>query len=423
MGPGSAGDGPAVRDISNVARPVVRLRPGKSKLFYAGNAIVLENAVDGVVGTGSPAVGDIVPLVDHNNCLIGWGAYNPHSLFRLRILHNFVRDGQFDIGDSFNLEKLVADRIQKAADIRKRVGLPSAETNVYRLINGEGDRLSGLVVDVFADRIVMESSAAWVELNRPLIIDSIKAVLGDHYTFIWKRSEDKLRQEGYKGMFEHEEIEDGVVVVREHGLSFEVDLKTGQKTGFYCDHRENRNLMASYANGAEVLDCFTYTGGFGLHAAARGAKSVTMIDSSPGAIESAVRNAKLNGLNADIKKGDVFDFLHNAQAEGRKWDIVIIDPPKFAPKVKNLPQATRKYRGLNKRALSVVKDGGLLLTCTCSRAMSASGTFIDVLEQAAREANKNITVLNVLGAGPDHPNHPMMPETIYLTAVLLAVNS
>lgn len=186
------------------------------------------------------------------------------------------------------------------------------DTNVYRLINGEGDRLSGLVVDVFGDSAVIESSAAWVEIHRTAVEDAVRGALREGVNLVWRRSADKLRQEGYtpKDLGQTFAPQDPApAIVAEHGLQFEVALHSGQKTGYYCDQRDNRKLIAGLAKDADVLDCFCYTGGFGIHAGVNGARSVTLVDSSEPSLDAARRNAERNNVKAEICKDDVFNFL------------------------------------------------------------------------------------------------------------------
>eukprot|EP00189_Rhodosorus_marinus_P002801 CAMPEP_0113961198 /NCGR_PEP_ID=MMETSP0011_2-20120614/5165_1 /TAXON_ID=101924 /ORGANISM="Rhodosorus marinus" /LENGTH=478 /DNA_ID=CAMNT_0000972791 /DNA_START=99 /DNA_END=1535 /DNA_ORIENTATION=+ /assembly_acc=CAM_ASM_000156 len=406
--------------------PVVKLKKGKSKIFYDGNAIVLEGAIDCILGSESkigPAA--VLPLVDHNFSVIGWGVYNRSSKFRFRILHHVIYDGEFDISQQIDMVHTLTLKLTRSMQLRQMLKLPSEETDAFRLANSEGDSISGLIIDIYGNTAVVESSALWVEVHREEVERALRATLQDDVEIFWRQSKDKLVQEGMS----KEELETGPnpsearqQMVKEHRVEFEVELGAGsQKTGFFCDQRDNRARIAQLAKQKDVLDCFSYTGGFALHAAANGAKSVTAVESSKAALRIAEGNASRNRVNVDFKEADVFDFLKGAMENGQKWDIVVIDPPKYAPTQKSLERARRKYHGLNKRALSVTRSGGLLLSCSCSRAMTGSGKFEDMIASAAQDAGKRVTFLGTFGASPDHPNHPSMPETKYLTATLVAV--
>ena len=390
---------------------------GKARLFKSGNPLVFSGAVKRVE-PGSLRAGDIVDVVDGADKLLGWGVYNPHSMYRVRLLAS----DEPALLEHRNMGELVAHRVRSAAAVRSAAGLPSEETTAYRLINGEGDRLSGLMVDVFDGVAVVVSSALWLERYR----DEVSAAISSLPTvnrLEWRRSEARLKKDGWdpsEGGAQAEAAAEAAVCVKENGLRYHVDV-FGQKSGFYCDQRENRKALAELCRGRAVLDLFCYSGGFSLGAARAGAASCVGVDSSGAAVALATRNAELNGLAATCRftKADVMAFLQEAPPLS---DVVICDPPKYAPTVKDLTRAERKYRKLNSLAMRAVRPGGLLLSCTCSGAMTQSGGFERMLQDAALAEGRSLTLLRRSGAASDHTLHPAYPEGHYLTAVLAVVH-
>ena len=400
----------------------VTLVSGKARLFKSGNPLVFSGAVKRVE-PGSLRAGDIVDVVDGADKLLGWGVYNPHSMYRVRLLAS----DEPALLEHRDMSELVAHRIRSAAAVRSAAGLPSEETTAYRLINGEGDRLSGLMVDVFDGVAVVVSSALWLERYR----DEVSAAISSLPTvnrLEWRRSEARLKKDGWDPSEGGAQAEaaaaeaaaEAAVCVKENGLRYHVDV-FGQKSGFYCDQRENRKALAELCRGRAVLDLFCYSGGFSLGAARAGAASCVGVDSSGAAVALATRNAELNGLAATCRftKADVMSFLQEAPPLS---DVVICDPPKYAPTVKDLTRAERKYRKLNSLAMRAVRPGGLLLTCTCSGAMTQSGGFERMLQDAALAEGRSLTLLRRSGAASDHTLHPAYPEGHYLTAVLAVVH-
>ncbi|KAL2632026.1 hypothetical protein R1flu_016712 [Riccia fluitans] len=278
---------------------------------------------------------------------------------------------------------LIQTRISASIELRKMLGLPATETNVYRLINSEGDGLSGLITDVLGEHLVVASSAAWVERMK---IDEVEVV------------ENSIR---YRAS------------------------PTGQKTGFYADERDNRHFLRLLCKGKTVLDLCCYSGGFALNAIVGGASHVTGVDSSGPAIELAKANAALNGIEegrCTFIRQDSKHFLSLSVAEGRSWDIVILDPPKLAPNRKVLPRAMVQYRRLNALTMRAINPKGLLMTCSCSGAMTQSGQFLSVLQEASKQAGRKLTQLRYAGPSSDHTLDVSYPEGAYLTNVLLKVH-
>ncbi|CAB1110712.1 unnamed protein product [Ectocarpus sp. CCAP 1310/34] len=354
---GVAEPGTTVACSRKLSKAVVVAR-GKARLFWDGNPLVYGGAVSRV--EGDPAAGDVVDVIDSSGKFIAWGVYNPDSMYRVRVL---AREGEAVCHDR-DVGAVVKERLLTARDARRAIGLPNAKTDTYRLVNGEGDRLSGLVVDVFAGVVGVSSSAVWVEAFRPEIEGALGEVFGaDATEIIWRRSDGRLQQDGWKGnnlsspgvvaettgadseaargAGSSEEV--GAVgggetgekrlrsdapstVVREHGLEFEVRPQFGQKTGFYCDQRESRQAVRELSQGKNVLDMFCYSGGFALNAAAGGALRVVGVDSSQPALEEAQVNAARNELEGltEFVKDDALNFM---KASCCRRAPAIIAPP------------------------------------------------------------------------------------------------
>lgn len=422
------------------AVPTVVLSGGKARLFKGGNPLVFSGAVSAV--RGSAAAGDLVDVVDGSGSLVGWGVYNPLSQYRVRILAHAPSDS-----DHRDISALIHTRLAAAARRRATCALPSDKDTAYRLCNSEGDRLSGLTVDVFDGIAVVISSAIWLERHRDVITDALLELDGIT-SVVWRRAEARLKMDGWPvdGM-DAGEVQDAgeetgpdTRLILESGLKYEVNPWLGQKSGFYCDQRDNRAAVAALARGRKMLDLFCYSGGFSLSAARAGATHAVGVDSSGAALELARRNAELNDVGSitSFVQADCVKYLENGEmldrdprtsermvANGgapRDFDIVICDPPKFAPTVKDLERASRKYRKLNGLAMRALRPGGLLVTCTCSAAMSQSGTFLKTVHEAAEIEGRSLTLLSESGAARDHVLHPAVMESRYLTCLMFVVD-
>lgn len=402
----------------------VILKKGKTQLFRDGSPMVYSGAVDRIIGRPPPKTGDIVLVADGSEKPIGWGLYNSVSMFCVRLMQ-LEEETTRDPLCALNVDKLLEARIGAAIELRKSVRLPSSETNAYRLVNSEGDRLSGLIVDIFGNFAVVASSAAWVEKYRPEIECYISRINGiDHIK--WRPSVDILKEEGLDVSDPKDSNQTPFsekVKVMENGVYYTISLE-GQKTGFYADQRENRYFISSISKGQKVLDVCCYSGGFALNAAHGGATNVIGIDTSLPALELAKENICLNDLDPrkiTFLREDASEFMKEAASRHESWDIVVLDPPKLAPRRKVLQSASGMYRSLNSLAMQITKRGGLLMTCSCSGAMTQSGMFLRVLQGAASMAGRRITVLRQAGAACDHPIDPSYPEGAYLTNYLLRV--
>ncbi|ESW05436.1 hypothetical protein PHAVU_011G179100 [Phaseolus vulgaris] len=413
----------ALHQPKGVAKVV--LKKGKTQIFKDGNPMVYSGAVDRIIGRPPPKTGDVVLVADGTEKPIGWGLYNSVSMFCVRLMQ-LQDEATSDSNCALNMEKLIETRIDAAVEVRRRLGLPSVHTNAYRLINSEGDRLSGLIIDVFGDVAVVASSAAWVEKYKSEIEACLRKI--NYINHInWRPSVDILKEDGVNES-DLKEMHSSTCPERtkivENGIVYTISLK-GQKTGFYADQRENRQFISRISDGLKVLDLCCYSGGFALNAVRGGALNVTGIDTSLLALELAKENVLLNSIDPErisFLKEDATEFMKGALLRNESWDIVIIDPPKLAPTKKALHNASGMYRNLNSLAMQLTKRGGLLMTCSCSGAVTQSGIFLRILQGAASMAGRRITVLRQSGAACDHPIDPSYPEGAYLTNILLRVS-
>lgn len=445
--------------------PRVILKGGKIRLFTEHQSpTVYGGAVDRVLGRPTPKAGDTVLVCNGAEEPFAWGLYNPVSMYRVRIMQTL---DEVDVENLIqpDLTAILTARIQAAVALRAALGLPKDKvTNVYRLVNSEGDRLSGLVVDVLGDVATVQASAAWVQKHRLLIEELITKNVGLQKvkTIVWRQAAELTEEEGWVNKEANESRDDdsgpgssegnsggaaqqqegehhqqetgggpsGTAMIEESSLvAIEASLKyvvdpTGQKTGFYCDQRDHRAFIRSISADKDVLDVCCYSGGFALNAAAGGAASAHGIDSSAPAVELATRNAELNGFadRCSFEKAESAEYMKRAGLEGKSWDIVVLDPPKLAPTRKSLQGAWRKYEALNASAMRLVRPGGILMTCSCSGAVAQSGEFIPMLQRAAKRAQRRVTLLRSGSAAGDHPIDPGYPEGLYLTNITLIVN-
>lgn len=374
---------------------IVTLKKGEGRTLKAGGAWVYDNEIDSIMGSFEN--GDIVTVHDFDGYFLGYGFINTKSKITVRILS---RKKDTVIDDVF-----LEERVQAAWDYRKQV----IDTGSCRLIFGEADFLPGIVVDKFADVLVVESLALGIDKLKQQILDAVKRVLAkDGITVrgIYERSDAKVReQEGmerYKG-FIGEPFDTRVEIV-ENGVKYIVDVEDGQKTGFFLDQKKNRAAMHSVCKGKRVLDCFTHTGSFALNAGIAGATEVIGVDASELGVEQARENARLNGLEDKVSFvcADVFDFLPGLEEKGEKFDVVILDPPAFTKSRNSIKNAVKGYREINVRGMKLVKDGGFLATCSCSHFMDPE-LFHKTIMEAARGAHKRLRQVEFRTQAPDHP--------------------
>jgi 23S rRNA (cytosine1962-C5)-methyltransferase len=385
----------------------VVLRQGRARPLWFGHPWVYANAVERLDGTAT--AGDVVSLVDHDGRFIGRGFWNPRSQIPVRLCTR--ADEAVDAA-------FLRGRIARAKAARQRLGLPSETTNVYRLVNSEGDDLPGLVVDIYADAAVAQVTTLGIANRRPEIYDALEAELGVRTIF-------EIAPASYadlEGFAAGSRIARGAsrasVAVVENGIKLEVEPLSGQKTGMFIDQRETRARVGELARGARVLDCYAYAGGFGLAAARGGAAAVTAVDSSARAVARIEAHGAANGVRIEAVEADVFRFLETATP--RAHDIVIVDPPKFARARKDLEAARKGYERLNALALAAVAPGGILVTCSCSQNVDAEA-FERIVAAGAKQAGREVRVFERRGPASCHLLPPAFPEGQYLKVLLAYV--
>lgn len=386
--------------------PTLHLKPGKEKSLLRRHPWIYANAIDRL--SGAPGSGDTVRVLGADGRFLAWAAFSPTSALRARAW-SFT---EAELPDA----ALIAARV--AAAVARRDGLQS-HTDAVRLIFGEADALPGLVVDRYRDQLVVQFLAAGVEHWRDPIVAALREATGCDAVF--ERSDAAARER--EGLVSREGVLHGPapepVPITEHGVRYEVDVVSGHKTGFYIDQRDNRQLVAEHAAGRRVLNCFCYTGGFTLAARRGGAIEAVSVDSSAEALAGATRNEQLNGLAPSVWwQTNVFDALKSMLAEGRQFDLIVLDPPKFAPSVQHLDRAARAYKEINLKALRLLAPGGLLFTFSCSGAVSVD-LFQKIVAGAVFDARTDMQMLRRLAAGVDHPMSMTHPEGEYLKGLML----
>jgi 23S rRNA (cytosine1962-C5)-methyltransferase len=345
--------------------------------------------------------GSLVNLVDPKDRWIGTGFYNGHARVRVRLLSTTQ-------GEAVD-EAFFAGRIAKAIEWREQTLKLSQKTDAYRLINSEGDDLSGLVVDRFGDCLVVEFFAAGMFRMREMVQKALSAHFpkAKFYSFAERHVQ---KQESFDC---REEVPPAPTHIVEQGIKFRVAPGSLHKTGFFTDQRENRRALGEFSDGKRVLDLCCHTGGFSLYAAKAGAKEVTGLDQDPEALAIARANAEANGVKINFVGGDLYSWLREPK---ETFDVVVLDPAKQTRSREKLPEALRAYGTMNQLALKQVKPGGLFLTCSCS-GLVKEDMFLEVLRQAASVAKRRVQIFNLTGAGGDHPYLVDVPEGRYLKAI------
>ena len=392
---------------------VVTLKKGEGRALKSGGLWIYDNEIASVMG--SFADGDLVLVHDFDGYPMGKGFINRNSKIRVRML---TRKEDTEIDDAF-----FKKRVRDAWEYRKK----TVDTSSCRMIFGEADFLPGLVVDKFADVLVVQSLALGIDKRKETILRLLKEVLEEDGVVIrgiYERSDAKVRlQEGMertKGFLG--EPFDTLVEIVENGVRYQVDVQDGQKTGFFLDQKYNRLAIQKLCRGAEVLDCFTHTGSFALNAGIAGAAHVTGVDASELAVHQARENARLNGLEDRVQFlcEDVFELLPRLEKEGEKFDVVILDPPAFTKSRNSIKNAVKGYREINLRAMKLVKDGGFLATCSCSHFMDYE-LFTQTIGQAARNVHKRLRQVEYRTQSPDHPILWAADESYYLKFYIFQV--
>lgn len=392
---------------------IVTLKKGEGRTIKSGGMWIFDNEIASIAGSFHN--GDIVTVHDFDGYPMGKGFINQNSKIRVRML---TRNAKQEIDENF-----LRTRIKQAWEYRKK----TVDTSSCRIIFGEADFLPGFVVDKFSDVLVVQSLALGMDRFKVQIIDILKEILaedGIRIRGVYERSDAKVRKneglERIKG-FIGEEFDTNVEII-ENGVKYIVDVKDGQKTGFFLDQKYNRLAIQKLCKDAKVLDCFTHTGSFALNAGIAGAKSVLGVDASELAVHQAMENAKQNGLENTVKFQcvDVFELLPSLEKKGEKFDVIILDPPAFTKSRNSIKNAIKGYREINLRAMKLVKPGGYLATCSCSHFMDYE-LFTKTIHQAAQNVHKRLRQVEYRTQSPDHPILWAADESYYLKFYIFQV--
>ncbi len=407
--PATITEAPPMSDAVVAAEmPALRLKRNEDRRLQAGHLWVFSNEVD---TAQTPLTkfepGQLVRVLTHNDKALGLAYVNPKSLISARMLSTWrVPDVAW-----------FAARIRIALALRERLYAEPC----YRVVYGESDGLPGLVIDRFGSRCVVQIGTAGMERLKPVIQEAVLQVL-KCATLLFKNDSGARELEGLDSYVEAAKgniDEPGLVI--EDGLRFSVPLAEGQKTGWFFDQAANRRALPKYVTkGARVLDVFSYAGAWGIRAAKAGAGEVLCVDGSASALELAARNADHNRLRISTRKGDAFDVLEALAKDSGRFDVVIVDPPAFAKRRKDVPKALAAYKRLNQLAMQLLSGDGILVSCSCSQHVAAED-LQDAIAKAARVTDKHLQLLELGGQAPDHPVHPAIPETRYLKAYFCRV--
>ncbi len=395
-----------------MARPVIRLHPGKHKRIAQGHPWVYSNEIvmDGAAKALPP--GAIVAFKAHDGTFLGWGSFNPKTLIAGRVFDRTPL-GQPDFA-------WLTGRLEAALSIRDAlIGTP-----YYRLVHAEADGLPGLIVDRFGDYLSLEINTAGMEALQPVLLDALESLLSPKGIIVHADTSARAME----GLVSHVSvvrgaIPQGPVPVLENGLTYYADLQGGQKTGWYFDQRDNHALMARFAQKASVLDLYCHAGGFGLLATARGAARVVGVDSSQSALEMAHRAAKEADLlgRCTFCKADVFEELEKRFGARDVFDVVIADPPPFVKSRKDLAAGARGYRKLARLSAQVTAPGGVLYIASCSHNMGLDDLAVEVARGLAEAGRMGRTLFTTFAA-PDHPVLPALPESAYLKGFVIQLD-
>ncbi len=401
------------KKIEKDAPAIVTLKKGEGRTIKAGGAWIYDNEIESIVGHFTN--GDIVIVHDFDGYPMGKGFINQKSKLRIRMMTR-KKDQVVD-------EEFLRERVRTAWEYRKK----TVDTKSCRLIFGEADFLPGLVVDKFSDILVVESLALGIDRMKETILELLIEELkkdGVEIRGVYERSDAKVRlnegMERKKGFLGPEF--DTKVEIEENNVRYLVDVKEGQKTGFFLDQKENRRAIQKLCKDAKVLDCFTHTGSFALNAAYAGAREVLGVDASETACEQARENAALNGLEdrTTFLCADVFELLPKLEKKKETFDVVILDPPAFTKSRQSIKNAVKGYREINLRAMKLVKDGGYLATCSCSHFMDEA-LFAKTIHQAANNVHKRLRQVEFRTQAQDHPILWAAEESYYLKFFIFQV--
>ncbi|MEJ6518602.1 class I SAM-dependent methyltransferase [Shewanella bicestrii] len=391
----------------------IKLKPGREKSLERRHPWVFSNGIHNV--KGKPEAGDTVDVVAHDGHWLGRGAWSPESQIQVRI---WTFDREEEIDREFFKRRILRAQAGRDDLIREQ-GLTG-----YRLIAAESDGLPGITIDKYANVLVCQLLSMGADVWRDTIVDVLAELYPD--CAIYERSDvDSRKKEGLASTMGllHGTLPEMPVIIEENGIKIAVDVTKGHKTGFYLDQRDNRAMAARFVKGKSVLNCFCYTGTFGLYAAKAGAASIENVDVSALALDTARLNMQVNGLNDDnvhYNEADVFKLLRQYRDEGKTFDVIVLDPPKFADNKSQLNGACRGYKDINMIALQLLNPGGVLLTFSCSGLMPAD-LFQKIVADAALDAKREIQFIERLSQASDHPIGSAFPEGFYLKGLVARV--
>lgn len=394
--------------------PSVKLKKGRDKSFNRKHPWIFSGAIDYIKDINTN--GETVDIFSGDGKFLGYGSYSLHSQISVRVL-SFNPEDKID-------RDFIQYRIETAAQFRKQI-INLETTNAYRVINAESDSLPGLVVDKYGDFLVCQFLSAGAEFWKKETIEILLNIFNP--TGIFERSDVEVREkEGlqqFKGILYGKEPEE-LIEILENGNKFLVDINLGHKTGFYLDQRDNRKLLETFSSEGEMLNCFSYTGGFSVYAIKAGASKVVNLDSSLEALSLAETNLTLNGIapsKYENVQDDVFKYLRKLRDTNKQFDVIILDPPKFAESVSQIEKASRGYKDINLLALKLLKKNGVLFTFSCSGHIVPE-LFNKIIADAATDAGREVHILKYLTQSPDHAMLTSFPEGLYLKGLVCKVN-
>ncbi|TDU24303.1 SAM-dependent methyltransferase [Panacagrimonas perspica] len=389
--------------------PTLRLNPNAERRLRVGHSWVFSNEVD-TAKTPLKALkaGDLVNIVDSRGKAVGTAYANPNSLIAARLLSSRA-DAVIDLA-------WLTRRLAAARAMRDSI----YPTPHYRLVYGEADGLPGLVVDRFGDICVVQTNTAGMDRLQPLVIQALQAELQPRGILLRNDGSSRTVEGLPEAVEAIGEVPDSVELV-ESGVRFKAPVRHGQKTGWFFDQHDNRDRFTRYVREKRVLDVFSYVGAWGIRAMVAGATSATCVDSSQPALDAVVENAALNGVEVEALKGDALDRLKSLRADGRTFDVVVVDPPALIKRRKDHDAGLEHYAALNRAAMQLLVPGGVLVACSCSFHLEES-ELQRILLREARAQNRQLQILEQGGQGPDHPVHPAIVETRYLKAFYCRVN-
>jgi 23S rRNA (cytosine1962-C5)-methyltransferase len=385
---------------------IIKLKSREERRILRGHPWVFSNEIEKISPGLSP--GELVDVVDHGNRFVGRGYINPRTLICVRLLTR--KPEEID-------EAFFRDKIEAARSLRTAFGFGES----FRAVYGEGDGLPGLIVDKYADMLVVQSSTAGIDRLQDTIIAALREVYSPQAIVL--RNDTASRE--IEGLAQETRVAagnvSGPVAIEESGIKYQVDLLEGQKTGFFLDQRENRLALKDIVKGRRTLDCFCYVGAWSLTAARFGASGVTGLDSSEKAVDRATKNAALNGMNVKFIAADVFDELRKYEKQRERFGCIILDPPAFVKSRAKVREALKGYKEINLRAMRLLEPGGALITCSCSHHIDQD-LFREMLIDAAYSAGRQARLLEMRSQARDHPVLLAAKETQYLKCAVLVVD-